>query len=193
MRILFRRLRVLLLIALTFLSSSCDEDANPTQSLPTGCQAQGVHALAVLESQLTCGPTNAFKNLDEVLGPPDGRSTGDGKLELDGFVSLGVEGSVTLFMGSCIQDLTGADIRVYQTVASEAVEVLISANPDGPFTSLGTLPCDVSCDFDMAGSGLNNIRVVQVVDRARTQFLGAECDNVGPSPGADLDAVEVLH
>jgi hypothetical protein len=161
--------------------------------LPTGCQAQGVHALAVLDSQISCGPTNAFKDLNEVLGPPDGTSTGDGKLELDGFASLGIEGSITLFMGSCIQDLTGADVRVYQTVASESVEVFVSAHQDGPFTSLGTLPCDGFCDFDLAGSGLSSIRVVQVVDRARTQFLGAECDNVGPSPGADLDAVEVLH
>jgi hypothetical protein len=193
MRILLRGLRFLLLVAGTLLLSSCDEDANPTQNLPTGCQAQGVHAFAVLESQLACGPTNAFKNLDDVLGPPDGRSTGDGKLELDGFVSLGVEGALTVFMGSCIQDLAGADLRVYQTVASEAVEIRVSPNQDGPFTSLGTLPCDQFCDFDLAGSGLNNIRVVQIVDRARTQFPGAECDNVGPSPGADVDAVEVLH
>lgn len=193
MRIFLSGIRLCCVIGLAFLLSHCDEDANPTQSLPTGCQAQGIHALAVLESEIACTPTNAFKDLSEALGPPDGRSTGDGKLELDGFVSLGIEGSVTLYMGSCIQDLTGADIRVYQTVAGEAVEVFVSSDEDGPFTSLGISPCDQFCDFDLAGSGLNNIRVVQVVDRARTQFSGAECDNVGPSPGADLDAVEVLH
>ena len=193
MRILLKALRLSFVIGLAFLLSYCDEDANPTQSLPAGCQAQGVYALAVLESEITCVSTNAFKDLSEVLGPPDGRSTGDGKVELDGFVSLGIEGFVTLYMGSCIQDLAGPDIRVYQTVAGEAVEVLVSSDEDGSFTSLGTSACDQFCDFDLAGSGLNNIRVVQVVDRARTQFLGAECDNVGPSPGADLDAVEVLH
>lgn len=193
MRILLTWLRLCIVIGLAFLFSYCDEDANPTQTLPTGCQAQGLYALAVLESEIACTPTNAFKDSAEVLGPPDGTSTGDGKLELDGFASLGIEGSVTVYMGSCVQDLAGADIRVYQTVASEAVEVLVSSDQDGPFISLGTSPCDHFCDFDLAGSALNNIRVVQVVDRARTQFLGAQCDNVGPSPGADLDAVEVLH
>lgn len=193
MRIFPRRFELCAIILLLIVNPACDEETAPTQNLPGGCQAQGLHALAVLDSDIACGPTNAFQDLSEVLGPPDGRSTGDGKLELDGFVSLGVEGSLTLYMGSCIQDLPGPDLRAYQTVAAEAVEMFVSADEDGPFMSLGTSPCDSFCDFDLAGSGLNNIRIVRVVDRARTQFAGAECDNVGPSPGADLDAVEVLH
>ena len=180
-------------LLLAFLLSYCDEDDDPTETLPTGCQTQGVHAIAVLESNIACTATNAFRDGTEALGPPDGRSTGDGKLEFDGFVSLGVDGAITLYMGSCIQDLAGPDLRTFQTVASEAVEVLVSQDQNGPFTSLGTQPCDQSCDFDLAGSGLSNIRVVRVVDKARTQFFAAECDNVGPSPGADLDAVQVLH
>ncbi len=180
-------------LAITFLLSNCDEESNPTQTLPTGCQAQGVYALAVLESDIACSPTNAFMDTSEALGGPDGRSTGNGKLEFDGFVSLGVEGSITLFMGSCIQDLAGPDLRAFQTVSDESIEVLVSESENGPFTSLGAQPCDDFCDFDLAGSGLNNVRVVRILDRAHSQFLAARCDNVGPSPGADLDSVQVLH
>ena len=192
MRILYRTVRVLILISAAILLAYCNEDA-PTQSLPQACQTQGVHAIAVLEKQLTCIPTNAFQDGEEALGPPDSRSTGDGKLELDGFVSLGIEGTVTLYMGSCIQDLAGDDLRVFQAVATEGVGVSVSQNENGPFVSLGEKICDGSCDFDLAGSGLNNVRVVKIQDRERIQFVNAQCDNVGPSPGADLDAVQVLH
>ena len=169
----------------------CDEES-PTQSLPQACQAQGVHAIAVLDKQLTCVPTNAFQEEEEVLGPPD-FSQGEGKLELDGIISLGLEGTITLYMGSCIQDLPGADIRVYQAVSTEAVGVFVSQDENGPFVSIGESVCNGSCDFDLAGSGLTNVRIVMIQDRERLQFTDATCDNAGPSPGADIDAVEVLH
>jgi hypothetical protein len=192
MTILLRALRFLLFSSAAFLLVNCDEDA-PTQSLPQACQAQGVHAIAVLDKQLTCIPTNAFQDDNELLGPPDFSQTGEGKLELDGILSLGVEGNVTLYMGSCIQDLAGADLRVYQAVSTEAVGVFVSQNENGPFVSLGESICNGFCDFDLAGSGLNNVRIVRIQDRERLQFTDATCDNAGPSPGADIDAVEVLH
>jgi hypothetical protein len=192
MRILLRALRFLLFTSAAFLLANCDEEA-PTQSLPQACQAQGVHAIAVLDKQLTCIPTNAFQDDNELLGPPDFSQTGEGKLELDGILSLGVEGNVTLYMGSCIQDLAGADLRVYQAVSTEAVGVFVSQNENGPFVSLGESICNGFCDFDLAGSGLNNVRIVRIQDRERKQFTDATCDNAGPSPGADIDAVEVLH
>ncbi len=193
MRTILPVVRSVLVISIVILHSTCGDDPAPTQTLPTACQAQGVHAIAVLGTGLTCIPTNAFQNVSEALGPPDFRQTGDGKLEFDGFVSLGVEGSITLFMGSCIQDLSGTDLRVFQSVSTEAVEVQVSQSETGPFVSLGAKICDDTCDFDLAGSGLNNVRVVRVIDRERIQFVNAQCDNVGPSPGADIDAVQVLH
>jgi hypothetical protein len=191
MRRFFRALRFLVLISIVLLLTNCDEES-PTQALPQACQAQGVHAIAVLEKQLTCIPTNAFQDGEEVLGPPD-FSQGEGKLELDGILSLGLEGTITLYMGSCIQDLPGADIRVYQSVSTEAVGVFVSQNENGPFVSIGESICNGFCDFDLAGSGLSNVRIVMIQDRERTQFTDATCDNAGPSPGADIDAVEVLH
>jgi hypothetical protein len=187
-----RTFRFVLTICMFIFLAGCDEET-PTQSLPQACQAQGVHAIAALEKQLTCIPTNAFQDENEILGPPDFMETGPGKLELDGILSLGVEGTITLYMGSCIQDLAGPDLRVYQAVSTEAVGVFVSQNENGPFVSLGESVCNGFCDFDLAGSGLNNVRIVKIQDRERLQFTDATCDNAGPSPGADIDAVEVLH
>jgi hypothetical protein len=192
MRRIFRALRFLILISVVLFLIHCDEES-PTQALPQACQAQGVHAIAVLDKQLACIPTNAFQVESEILGAPDFSQTGDGKLELDGIVSLGLEGTITLYMGSCIQDLSGPDIRVYQAVSTEAVGVFVSQNENGPFVSIGESVCNGFCDFDLAGSGMNNVRVVMIQDRERIQFTDATCDNAGPSPGADIDAVEVLH
>lgn len=121
-------------------------------------------------------------------------------MQFHGFVSLGVNGSVVLFMGSCIQDLPGADLTVYQSVSREAVEVQVSQSVDGPFVSLGMKDCvdppplfSGFCEFDLAGSGLNNVRIVKVIDREVFSFPDAACDNAGPSPGADIDAVQVVH
>jgi hypothetical protein len=181
---------ILCLISLTLGVVSCGDDDNPpTMNLPTGCTSQGVYAISILEHGIACLPTNAFADSSQIIGAPNFIVTGPGKTEFQGFTSLGVQGNVVAFMGSCIQDLPGADLRVFQAVSEEPVEVLVSASNTGPFISLGTQNCRDQCDFDLAGSGLNNIRVVQVRD-AETNFV---CDQVGMSPGADIDAVQVLH
>ena len=180
--------------------AACGNDENEP-SLPSGCSgSNGVYATEVVSTNLGCIPTNAFTNADELLGAPNASATGPGKTEYQGFVSLGVNGSVTAFMGSCIQDLPGADIRVYQSVSREAVEVQVSQSEDGPFVSLGFEDCNDTppffqgfCEFDLAGSGLSNVRFVRVIDRETITFPGAECDNTGMSPGADVDAIQVVH
>lgn len=159
-----------------------------------------MYALQVLRSDLACLPTNAFTNTDEVIGPPNAASTGPGKTQYTGFLSLGIGGSIVVFMGSCIQDDAGPDLRVFQSVSREAVEVQVASSMDGPFVSLGIQDCVDNppffhgyCDFDLAGSGLTNIRFVRAIDREVITFPGAACDNAGLSPGADLDAIQVLH
>jgi hypothetical protein len=189
----------LLFICYLFLTSCGDEDSN-SPVLPGGCTSTSPYAIQVLQTNLACLPTNGFTNAENALGPPDAGTTGPGHLEFHGFVSLGVNGSVTLFMGSCIQDQAGPDLRVYQSVSREAVEVQVSQSADGPFVSLGMKDCVDSapffsgfCEFDLAGSGMNNVRIVRVFDREVFTFPGAACDNTGPSPGADIDAVQVVH
>jgi hypothetical protein len=192
--------RFVFLLLMTLLIASCGDDENEP-SLPSGCSgSSGVYASEVVATNLGCIPTNGFTNADELLGAPNASITGPGKTEYQGFVSLGVNGNVTVFMGSCIQDLPGADIRVYQSVSREAVEVQVSQSKDGPFVSLGFEDCNDPppffqgfCEFDLAGSGLNSARFVRVIDRETITFPGAECDNTGMSPGADVDAIQVVH
>jgi hypothetical protein len=177
-------------LVVCFSIMNCNDDEVSTPALPTGCASpQGVYAIQVIENGIRCLPTNAFTDANEVLGAPDFHITGPGRTQFEGFASLGILGNVEVFMGSCIQDQPGADLRVYQSVSEESVEVLVSQNAGGPFVSLGQQPCRDQCDFDLAGSGLNNVRVVRVQDTV-TDFL---CDQDGLSPGADIDAVQVLH
>lgn len=188
------------MLAMLCMVTSCNNNDNSSPVLPSGCSNSGVYAISVVRSDLTCLPTNAFTAADEVLGPPDAEATGDGKTQYRGFLSLGINGSVEVYMGSCIQDLAGPDIRVFQSVSREAVEVQVAQNVDGPFVSLGFKDCVDNppfftgfCDFDLAGSGLSGIRVVKIIDREVTTFPGAACDNAGLSPGADIDAIQVLN
>lgn len=191
-----------LILLLWVFAAGCGNDENSGDTpLPSGCSGStGVYASEVLNTNLGCIPTNAFTDPAELLGAPNASSTGPGKTEYRGFVSLGINGSVTVFMGSCVEDLSGPDVRVFQSVSREAVEVQAAQSVDGPFVSLGAQDCiDPSpffqgfCDFDLSGSGLNRIRVLRVIDRETITFPGAECDNTGVSPGADIDAIQVLH
>jgi hypothetical protein len=199
-KMIFFATRFVFLLLITLLIAACGDEENEP-SLPSGCSgSNGVYASEVVATNLGCIPTNSFTNADELLGAPNASATGPGKTEYQGFVSLGVNGSVTVFMGSCIQDLPGADIRVYQSVSREAVEVQVSQSKDGPFVSLGFQDCNDPppffqgfCEFDLAGSGLNSVRFVRVIDRETITFPGAECDNTGMSPGADVDAIQVVH
>ncbi len=191
-----------LILFVCLLVGGCGNDGNSGDtSLPSGCSGStGVYASEVLNTNLGCIPTNAFTDPAELLGAPNASSTGPGKTEFRGFVSLGTNGSVTVFMGSCVEDLAGPDIRVFQSVSREAVDVQAAPSVDGPFVSLGAQDCidpppffQGFCDFDLSGSGLNRIRVLRVIDRETITFSGAECDNTGMSPGADIDAIQVLH
>jgi hypothetical protein len=188
-------------LIISLLIAACGNDENSEPSLPTGCSgSSGLYASEVVDTNFGCIPTNAFTDAEQLLGAPNASATGPGKTQYQGFVSLGVNGSATVFMGSCIQDQPGADVRVFQSVSREAVEVQVAQSKDGPFVSLVFQDCidpppffQGFCDFDLAGSGLNNVRFVRIIDRETITFPGSECDNTGMSPGADIDAIQVLH
>ena len=200
-KMIFLPKKLVFVLLITLIVAACGNDDEGEPSLPSGCSgSNGVYASEVVDTNFGCVATNAFTNADELLGAPNASTTGPGKTEYQGFASLGVNGSVTVFMGSCIQDLPGADIRVYQSVSREGVEVQVSQSKDGPFVSLGFVNCNDPppffqgfCDFDLTGSGLNSVRFVRVIDRETITFPGSECDNTGLSPGADIDAIQVLH
>jgi hypothetical protein len=195
------RILIFAIAVAVLLLTACDDDEMTTAPLPGGCSsAAGAYATEVVATNFTCVATNAFMDASRAIGSPDARATGSGKTQLEGVVSPGINGSITLFMGSCVQDLPGGDLRVYQVVSREAVEVQVSRNADGPYISLGVLPCNDPppyfngfCEFDLANSGLTEIRYVRIIDRETIVFPQAACDNTGVSPGADIDAVQNLH
>ena len=130
-----------------------------------------------------------------VLGPPDARGTVEGNYQ--NFLSLGEGGVVTVDMGACIDDGEGADLRVFQYIESEPVQVRVAAEPHGPWFDLGTKACGDGgleyrsnhCDFDLAAAGVRAARYVQVEDAERFP-----CESAGTrTEGADIDAVQVLN
>jgi hypothetical protein len=139
-----------------------------------------------------------FLDPRSALGPPDARGGGQNGIEnYSGIVSLGQNGYIVLDMGVCIEDRTGADVRVFQYIDDEPVTVRVSGSPGGPWTLLGTKRCGDGglpynsnhCDFDLAGSGLKAARYVWVEDAE-----DFPCDQAGTrTEGADVDAVEAVN
>jgi hypothetical protein len=175
------------------------ESAAVAFEVAVSCGAGDGYARAVVDSFVTpCTQrTNrrAFLEPEEVLGAPNARGTSEQSYA--GFMSLGQDGYVTVDMGVCLTDGPGADVRVFQYIQSEPVEVQVSGNPSGPWTPLGTKPCgdgglpDRSnhCDFDLQQSGLHTARYVRVLDAE-----DFPCELAGTrTEGADIDAVQVLN
>jgi hypothetical protein len=140
---------------------------------------------------------NDYNDPEEVLGPPDAVNLGGGRYQ--GFMSLGQGGYVTVDMGVTIRDVSGPDVRVYQTVsgAGEPVTLYASSSPDGPFTLVGLrVPCGERsqgvfsnhCDFDLAAGGVASARYLRVEDGEIYPCLSGGT----VSEGADVDAVEIL-
>ena len=162
------------------------------------CQASSSpFAKSVVDSFLTaCTQAhNHYQDPQEVLGPPDAGGAGpDGYF---GFMSLGEGGYVTVDMQSCAQDLPGADVRVYQSVAMEPVTLFASGSPTGPFQEIGSrvrcgtrLPGSFSryCDFDLGAAEVQEARYFRIQDGELYHCPG---DTV--TEGADIDAIEILH
>jgi hypothetical protein len=175
------------------------ESATSSFEVAVACGAGDGYAQGVVDSFVTACTrrTNrvAFLEPQEVLGAPNARGTSEQSYA--GFMSLGQDGYVTVDMGVCVTDGTGADLRVFQYIQSEPVEVQVSGGPAGPWTPLGTKPCGDGglpersnhCDFDLAGSGLHTARFVRVLDRE-----DFPCERAGTrTEGADIDAVQVLN
>ncbi|MCS7313184.1 MAG: hypothetical protein NZ742_09785 [Acidobacteria bacterium] len=165
---------------------------------------QGVYAVRVVASDLRCTDTSWYQSPHEALGPPNAQALGPPDQFL-GIVSLGIDGSVTVEMGRCISDGPGMDLRVYQAVSNEGVEVQVSQSRAGPWISLGWDFCGEPtsglfsgyCDFDLAWGGLSPVRFLRIIDRQRYSHPGStSCTdwNVNPrTPGADIDAVQSLR
>jgi len=156
-------------------------------------------AVEVIESNITCDGYNTYQNVNEALGSPDAIPIGPDSYR--GFVSLGIDGWITVKMGRCMRERAGNEIRVYQTVSYEGVGVSVAETPDGPWHFLGIRACNnptpyfsSACEFDFSGRGVQWARYARIYDFERvTHPQYAVCELDAPHPGADIDAVEVLN
>ena len=117
--------------------------------------------------------------LDAVSGPPDFDAQ-----RLEGFLSLGVGGSVTvMFADNLAVDGRGADIRIYGDPGNDERWV-VEVSPDGEvFYSFDDLPEVV--EIDLAQVGLKEARFVRLTHDGQP--------GEGISPGPELDAIQALH
>jgi hypothetical protein len=129
-------------------------------------------------------------NTAQALGPPNASgftSQGDPG---DGYISIDTSGALGVEMGVTVIDGHGTDIRVWQYVAGEGVELYAAQTEAGPWYSLGWQPCeDPYCDFDLAPSGLRYAKYFRIVDREALQNW-AVCYQTS---GAEIDSVQALH
>ena len=168
---------------------------------PCSAWNQSAYGVRIVDADLQCTETSRYTNPNEALGPPNAQQFGPD--DFAGIVSLGIDGSITVELGRCAHDRAGMDIRVYQVVANEGVEVQVSQFKKGPWISLGWQFCGTLssfigfCEFDLTAAGITPVRFIRVIDRQRyTHFGSTHCGdwNVNPAtPGADIDAVQALH
>ncbi|OGF60073.1 MAG: hypothetical protein A2Y62_19650 [Candidatus Fischerbacteria bacterium RBG_13_37_8] len=159
----------------------------------------GPWAISIVTDSLECLSVNDYPNPNEALGSPNAAE--HAPKVYSGIVSLGIDGWIVVEMGRCIHDGAGYDLIVYQSVSYEGVGVQVAETPEGPWHWLGVRSCgDPSpyyshvCYFDLSYSGkVQWARYVKVIDFSRATFPDATCDNDLYTPGADIDAVQVIH
>ncbi len=123
-----------------------------------------------------------FNDPTQALGAPNATET-----PYANFYSLDFGGELLLEMGATVVDWPGDDLRVYEFVSSEFLEVLVAPTAVGPWVSLGVSHCPESCDFDLGVAGVRYTRYVKVRD---VYSLAGPCH---ATSGADIDAVVALQ
>ncbi len=162
------------------LASGC---VSTTPGIETECYA--VEVVEFNQGLQTNGQPVVLDRSDptKALGEPD-RSNAPG-----GFVSLGVEGSITLKFAGAVFDLPGNDIKIYETSFSgdncgfgddESADIELSS--DGvTFIYAATICRDG--EVDIASTGLNYVTQIRITSTAGTTTLD----------GYDVDGVEAIN
>ncbi len=178
---------------LTILLSGCSEFSTTKEAI----RVDNLYGEEVAGANITCQGINRYTDPSEALGPPNAGVFVPGSRNYYGFVSLGIDGSIVLRMALPVADGLGADIRVYQSVSNEPLEVWVSSSMIEEFVSLGIKNCgkrggafNQYCEFDIKDSGYKSIRYVFIKDKQRSQVPDIYCHE---SAGADIDAVQGLY
>jgi len=127
----------------------------------------------------------AFNDPAQALGPPNGKGEGDPN-HYTGFISLSRDGSIVLEMGKTVINGPGDDVRVWEYVSTEELEVFAGQSEIGPWFSLGAAWCGEFCDFDLGRAGLNYARFIKILD------ISSSAGSCHETAGADIDAVYAL-
>ena len=142
-------------------------------SLGYGAPTSGYRFAIQVVGETHSDPTRA-------MGPPDGKYT-----------SLGRDGHIVVTMGSLFYDGRGPDIRVYEVGSlqgggDEGFDVYISkagAQWIKVATEVKNDPGTIFASIDIFPN-LGPYRYIKIVNRS---------PRGGSTPGADIDAIEVLH
>ncbi|VAX17712.1 hypothetical protein MNBD_NITROSPINAE01-1196 [hydrothermal vent metagenome] len=126
-----------------------------------------------------------FTNMDEALGRPN--ASGLTNSEYRGFLSIDFGGELVVEMGSTVLNGSGNDIRVYEYVSTEFIEVFAGMSETGPWYSLGSKWCGEYCDFDLGAGGVSYAKYIKVKD---LWHITGSCH---ASAGADIDAITEIH
>jgi len=123
----------------------------------------------------------------DALGPPDAAGfTGPDELGW-GYYSLDVDGSIVVEMGATVANGSGPDIRIWEYISIEPIEVFAAYSEAGPWNSLSTQRCEDFCDFDLGFAGMLYARFFKIVD------LWPLSERCHETAGADIDSVEALN
>lgn len=125
-----------------------------------------------------------FTNPEEALGRPN--ASGLTNSAYRGFVSIDFGGELIVEMGRTVLNGGGNDVRVYEYVSTEYIEVFAGMSETGPWYSLGSKWCGEWCDFDLGAGGLSYAKYIKVKDLWRIT------DSCHPTAGADIDAITIL-
>ncbi len=132
-------------------------------------------------------PNIEFTDVSQALGPPSAGGDGIPSDPYYGFLSIDIGGILGVEMGKTVYNGWGNDIRVYEYVTEEPIELFVANSEIGPWYSLGLRWCDPYCDWDLGASPLSYARYIRIKD---SWPLPNSCHSTS---GADIHAVEALN
>ncbi|MDH4185088.1 MAG: hypothetical protein OEV92_12750 [Nitrospinota bacterium] len=125
-----------------------------------------------------CANVLKFIDMKTSLGPPDAT------IPYANFLSLDYGGEVIVEMGATVIDQPGFDMRVFEFVSTETLELFAGPTEAGPWFSLGVGFCGNYCDFDLEWAGIKYAKFFRVKD---VGTLAMYCHETS---GSDIDSVE---
>ncbi len=126
-------------------------------------------------------------NPNQALGTQNASGHIDGVATGRGYLSLDFGGELVVEMGRPVLNGGGPDLRVFEYISTEVIEVFAGLSEVGPWFSMGSRFCGDYCDFDLGAAGLPYAKFIKIVD------LNSPFARCHETSGADIDAIVALH